>query len=104
MAKITVNPLTTQNTVPTITGTAVFDRFDNLGNPKEFTILELAENIISKVDTKSRLINLALPSDDPKQRKPDISLANELLEWSPKINLDMGLDLTIKYFTEILKA
>ena len=76
----------------------------NLGNPKEFTVLELAENIISKIDTKSRLVKLALPSDDPKQRKPDISLANELLEWSPKINLDMGLDLTIKYFTEILKA
>jgi UDP-glucuronate decarboxylase len=75
----------------------------NLGNPKEFTVLELARNIISKINTKSRLIKLELPSDDPKQRKPDISLANELLAWSPKISLDMGLDLTIKYFTEMLK-
>ena len=76
----------------------------NLGNPNEFTVLELAGNIISKINTKSRLIKLELPSDDPKQRKPDISLANELLAWSPKISLDMGLDLTIKYFTEILKV
>ena len=76
----------------------------NLGNPNEFSVLELAGNIISKINTKSRLIKLELPSDDPKQRKPDISLANELLAWSPKISLDTGLDLTIKYFTEILKV
>ena len=70
----------------------------NLGNPKEFTMLELAEKVISAVGSKSRIIHNALPMDDPKQRKPDISIAREILSWTPKIELDEGLSLTIKDF------
>ena len=70
----------------------------NLGNPHEFTMLELAEKIINKTNSKSRLVFEDLPSDDPKQRKPDIGLAEEILSWTPKIQLDQGLDKTISYF------
>ena len=75
----------------------------NLGNPNEFTMLELAENIIRITNSKSKLIHLALPKDDPKQRQPDISLAkNELNGWSPNIELEEGLKKTIKYFESII--
>lgn len=70
----------------------------NLGNPNEFTILELAENILRLTNSKSRLIYMPLPSDDPTQRKPDISKANNELSWEPKIQLDDGLKETISYF------
>ena len=70
----------------------------NLGNPNEFTILELAENILRLSNSKSRLIYMPLPSDDPTQRKPDISKANNELSWEPKIQLDDGLKETISYF------
>ena len=75
----------------------------NLGNPIEFTMLELAENIIRITNSKSKLIHLALPKDDPKQRQPDITLAkNELNGWSPNIELEEGLMKTIKYFESII--
>jgi UDP-glucuronate decarboxylase len=70
----------------------------NLGNPHEFTMIELAQKVISKTNSNSQLVFEELPSDDPKQRKPDITLANEVLSWSPKIELDEGLNRTIAYF------
>ena len=74
----------------------------NLGNSCEFSILELAEITIDLTNSKSRLIFKDLPKDDPKQRKPDITLAKEKLKWEPKIQLKEGLPKTIKYFDEIL--
>jgi UDP-glucuronate decarboxylase len=70
----------------------------NIGNPDEFTINELANLVLSKVPGNSKLSYHPLPGDDPKQRKPDISLANDVLGWSPKINLNEGLDKTIMFF------
>ncbi len=70
----------------------------NIGNPGEFTMLELAELVLKKVGGKSKITNLPLPADDPKQRRPDISLAKEVLGWEPKIPLEQGLDRTIEYF------
>jgi UDP-glucuronate decarboxylase len=70
----------------------------NLGNPGEFTIKELAQKIIEKTNSKSELVYLPLPGDDPTQRKPDISLAKQKLNWEPKISLDEGLGKTIAYF------
>jgi UDP-glucuronate decarboxylase len=70
----------------------------NLGNPAEFTILQLAEQVVELVGTKSRLVFKPLPSDDPKQRQPDITLAKETLAWEPKIALRDGLIKTIAYF------
>ena len=70
----------------------------NLGNPKEFSILELAQSIITLTNSKSKLTYLPLPNDDPKQRQPDISLARDRLNWYPKIELKEGLEKTIKYF------
>lgn len=70
----------------------------NIGNPGEFTMLELAELVLKKVGGKSKVTNLPLPADDPKQRRPDISLAKEALGWEPKVPLEQGLDRTIEYF------
>ncbi len=74
----------------------------NIGNPNEFTILELAEKVIDLIGSKSKIKHLPLPQDDPTQRQPDISLAKEKLDWNPTITLDNGLKKTIKYFEEIL--
>ena len=74
----------------------------NLGNPTEFSILELAENIINLTKSKSKLLYKPLPEDDPKQRQPDIALAKEKLNWNPKIKLNDGLKHTIKYFEKRL--
>jgi UDP-glucuronate decarboxylase len=75
----------------------------NLGNPNEFTMLELAEAIIELTGSKSKIIHLDLPQDDPKQRQPDISLAKEKLGgWEPKIQLREGLITTISYFDKLL--
>ena len=74
----------------------------NTGNPGEFTILELAEKVISMTNSKSEIVFEPLPSDDPKQRQPDISLARKALGWEPKIDLEKGLGATIKYFLSIL--
>ncbi|MDF1683521.1 MAG: SDR family oxidoreductase [Legionellaceae bacterium] len=74
----------------------------NLGNPDEFTMLELAENILRLTGSKSKLIFHALPIDDPKQRQPDISLAKEKLDWEPMVALEDGLKETITYFQTLL--
>ena len=75
----------------------------NLGNPNEFTMLELAQTIIELTNSKSKIIHMVLPQDDPKQRQPDISLAKEKLEgWEPKIQLQEGLITTISYFEKLL--
>ena len=74
----------------------------NLGNPDEFSILELAERIIGLTGSKSGIIFKPLPQDDPLQRKPDISLAREKLDWEPTIKLEEGLNRTIEYFKGIV--
>ena len=74
----------------------------NIGNPNEFTIRELAETVLEKVQSSSKLVESPLPSDDPTQRKPDISLAQKVLQWEPKIQLDQGLGKTIPYFKDLL--
>ena len=74
----------------------------NIGNPGEFTMLELAELVLKKVGGKSKITNLPLPADDPKQRRPDITLAKEALGWEPKVPLEQGLDRTIAYFRQAI--
>ena len=74
----------------------------NLGNPGEFTMLELAEKVIEQTGSKSKLAFLPLPGDDPRLRRPDITLAETLLGWKPEIPLDEGLRRTIEYFKGIL--
>ena len=74
----------------------------NAGNPGEFTMLELAELILKLTNSKSKLLFQNLPADDPKQRKPDITLAKQVLGWEPKITLEDGLKETISYFKKIL--
>ncbi|MCR5379714.1 MAG: SDR family oxidoreductase [Lentisphaeria bacterium] len=74
----------------------------NVGNPGEFTIRELAEKVIELTGSKSKLVFKPLPQDDPKQRKPDITLAKKLLNWEPKIPLAEGLKKTIEYFDKLL--
>lgn len=74
----------------------------NIGNPCEFTMLELAENVLKLVGSKSKLAFKELPSDDPKQRQPDISLAGSKLNWEPKVALEDGLKETIGYFKKLL--
>jgi len=73
----------------------------NIGNPGEFTIKQLAEKVIELTGSKSQITHLPLPSDDPLQRKPDITLAREKLGWEPKIALEEGLKKTIEYFSSI---
>lgn len=75
----------------------------NLGNPQEYTILEIAKKIIDMTKSKSKITFHPLPADDPTQRKPDITLASEKLGWKPKIFLDEGLVKTIEYFRKALK-
>lgn len=74
----------------------------NLGNPNEFTIIDLAEKVIQQLGSKSKLSFMPLPQDDPQQRQPEISLAQNKLNWMPTTELDEGLDKTISYFKEIL--
>ena len=81
----------------------VFSGPINIGNPSEFTILELAETILKLTKSKSKISYQPLPSDDPKQRKPDIGLAKAKLDWEPKIDLEDGLKETIAYFKNHLK-
>jgi UDP-glucuronate decarboxylase len=73
----------------------------NIGNPNEFTIRELAEKVIALTGSRSELVEHPLPTDDPRQRQPDISRARELLGWEPKVMLDEGLDHTVEYFREM---
>jgi UDP-glucuronate decarboxylase len=86
----------TMNTDDSFTGPV------NLGNPGEFTMLELAEKVIAQTGAKSKLIFKPLPSDDPKQRRPDITKAKKELGWEPKIVLDKGLEKTIAYFRKFV--
>ena len=74
----------------------------NLGNPNEFSILELAEIILELTNSKSKIVFVDIPKDDPKQRQPDISLAKKELNWMPKVQLKEGLNKTIKYFRSTL--
>ncbi len=74
----------------------------NIGNPIEFTMLELAEKVVSLVKSSSKLVFCPLPSDDPRQRQPDITLAKKELDWQPQINLENGLKSTIAYFRKTL--
>lgn len=74
----------------------------NVGNPGEFTMIELAENVLRLTGSKSKLVRMPLPSDDPKQRKPDITKAKSVLGWEPKVNLEDGLKETIAYFRSLL--
>ena len=74
----------------------------NIGNPGEFTILELAEKVIEFIGSKSRIVNKPLPMDDPTRRRPDITLAREKLGWEPKVELDEGLRRTADYFDKLL--
>ncbi|MEJ6579368.1 MAG: SDR family oxidoreductase [Akkermansiaceae bacterium] len=76
----------------------------NIGNPNEFTMLELAEQVIELTGSSSKITHQALPQDDPKQRQPDISKAKELLDWDPKTQLREGLKKTIAYFEEELAS
>ncbi len=75
----------------------------NIGNPREFTMLQLAETVLRLVGGKSKLVFEPLPSDDPKQRQPDISLAKDKLGWEPKVALEDGLKETIAYFRKRLE-
>jgi UDP-glucuronate decarboxylase len=84
------------NSASTVTGPI------NVGNPTEFSMLDLAEIILKLTKSKSKVVFLPLPQDDPRQRKPDIKLANETLNWSPKIDLEDGLNRTIFYFKGLL--
>ena len=74
----------------------------NIGNPNEFTIRQLAEQVLAKIGGASKLIEEPLPQDDPLQRKPDITKARELLDWKPTVELDEGLDRTIAYFRKVI--
>jgi UDP-glucuronate decarboxylase len=76
----------------------------NMGNPGEFTIRQLAEKVIDMTGTRSRLDFRPLPSDDPRQRCPDIGLARQALGWEPSVRLEEGLSATIRYFDEFLKS
>jgi UDP-glucuronate decarboxylase len=76
----------------------------NLGNPTEFSILDLAKKVIKLTGSKSKIVFQPLPQDDPKQRQPDISLAKEKLGWKPKTKLYDGLKKTIKYFKTLLRS
>jgi UDP-glucuronate decarboxylase len=75
----------------------------NMGNPNEFTMLELAELVLRLTGSSSKLKFMPLPQDDPKQRKPDISLAKQVLDWVPKVSLEDGVKETIAYFRKALK-
>ena len=84
------------DTPPDITGPV------NIGNPAEFKIIELARMIVGLVGSRSKIVHRALPENDPKQRQPDISLAQELLNWKPRVALKHGLTRTIAYFERLL--
>ena len=82
--------------------TAGFHGPVNLGNPDEFTIMELAKLVLERVATQSKISYKPMPADDPRQRKPDISLASKKLKWKPAVNLREGLQRTIDYFEKIV--
>jgi UDP-glucuronate decarboxylase len=75
----------------------------NIGNPTEFTMLELASQVIELTGSRSKIVHRPRPQDDPRQRRPDISKAHDLLGWAPKLALKDGLVRTIAYFEELLR-
>ena len=75
----------------------------NIGNPTEFTILELAKQVIELIGSSSSIVNRPLPQDDPRQRRPDITKAQDVLGWSPRTPLAEGLKRTVAYFEELLR-
>jgi UDP-glucuronate decarboxylase len=85
-----------------LTSTRIIDAPINLGNPHEFTMLELAETVIRLTGSSSSIVHKELPQDDPQQRKPDISRAKEVLGWEPTIELEEGVQRTIEYFQKVL--
>jgi UDP-glucuronate decarboxylase len=85
-----------------LTSTKLIDAPINLGNPREFTMLELAETVIKLTASSSSIVHKELPQDDPQQRKPDISRAKEVLGWGPTIELEEGVQRTIEYFRKAL--
>jgi UDP-glucuronate decarboxylase len=76
----------------------------NLGNPHEFTISELAEKILAITGSRSKIIHRPLPADDPRQRQPDISMAKQVIGWSPTVSLEQGLQKTVLYFDQLLSG
>ena len=76
----------------------------NIGNPNEMTIKQMADKILQATESKSKIVQVPLPEDDPKTRQPNITLAKKLLDWEPKVSLDEGLESTLKYFKEQLKT
>jgi UDP-glucuronate decarboxylase len=76
----------------------------NLGNPSEFTILELAEKVIEMTNSRSEIVFRSLPVDDPVRRQPDITLARQVINWEPKVKLEVGLQKTIEYFDRLLSG
>jgi UDP-glucuronate decarboxylase len=76
----------------------------NLGNPGEYSMLQLAENVLQITKSKSKIVFRPLPADDPVQRCPDITLARDKLSWEPKITLQEGLERTVEYFRQVLVA
>jgi UDP-glucuronate decarboxylase len=76
----------------------------NLGNPNEFTILELAQTILELTGSRSKIVHRPLPEDDPKQRRPDISKAQRLFDWHPTVPLKQGLAATTAYFDTLLAS
>ena len=75
----------------------------NLGNPKEFTMLELATAVLELIGSKSKVVHRPLPQDDPRQRRPDISKAQQKLNWNPRTPLREGLMKTVTYFEKLLQ-
>jgi UDP-glucuronate decarboxylase len=76
----------------------------NVGNPMEITVRELAERVIAATGSRSRIVRRALPKDDPRRRRPDISLARKVLRWSPRVPLEEGIEATVAYFRDLLAA
>jgi UDP-glucuronate decarboxylase len=76
----------------------------NIGNPSEFTMIELAEAVLRLTKSKSKLVFMPLPQDDPQRRQPDITVAKAKLDWTPKVSLEDGLKETIRYFQNTLNA
>lgn len=83
------------NTEPSVTGPV------NLGNPNEMSVEKVADMIITMTSSNSCKVNLSLPSDDPKRRKPDISMADKLLKWKPVVGIEEGLRRTIEYYNHV---
>ncbi|MFM8459011.1 MAG: SDR family NAD-dependent epimerase/dehydratase, partial [Chthoniobacterales bacterium] len=76
----------------------------NLGNPGEFTMIELAEQVLKLTGSRSKIIHMPLPQDDPRQRQPDITLARKYLKWEPTVPLEQGIERTIDYFRKEIGA